>query len=124
MWAFFSFFRVSSKLVFFLIVLNTQAIDYEEQTSRNVSISVENEEPSYYCRVRTRTSMGLWEVDSNVPDPHKPYPVTITVVDINDPPEFIPPVQEMKIMENEKIGTHIGILTVKDPDKTFGNAFE
>lgn len=99
-------------------------MDYEDKASRNVSISVENEEPSFYCRVKAHKSVGLWEVDTNVPEPHKPYPVTITVVDVNDPPEFVPPVQEIRIMENEKIGTSLGTLTVKDPDKTFGNAFQ
>lgn len=96
-------------------------MDYEDQASRNVSISVENEEPIFYCRVKT---VDLWEVDTKVPDPHKPYTVTITVVDVNDPPEFVPPVQEIRIMENEKIGTSLGTLTVKDPDKTFANAFQ
>lgn len=100
-------------------------MDYEDQTrTRNVSITVENEETLFYCSVKTRKALGLWEVDTKVQDSLKQYPVIITAEDVNDPPEFIPPVQVFKIMENTKIGTPVGTLTVKDPDKTHGNAFQ
>ncbi|KAF5906424.1 cadherin-like protein 26, partial [Clarias magur] len=106
-------------------------MDYEEQTSRNLTISVENEEPYFLCNVKSRTTSDLWDVEtlpkefSRSPAPilSKPYPVTIIVEDVNDPPEFVPPVKKIMIMENTKIGTILDTLTVKDPDKTFGNSF-
>ncbi|XP_026800887.3 cadherin-like protein 26 [Pangasianodon hypophthalmus] len=102
-----------------------KAMDYEEQTSRNVSISVENEVPYFFCKVKTRTLWGLWDVETLPKESSTSalYPVTITVQDVNDPPEFVPPVQVRMIKENAKIGTFLGKLTVKDPDKTFGNSF-
>ncbi|MCJ8741379.1 hypothetical protein PDJAM_G00069960, partial [Pangasius djambal] len=102
-----------------------KAMDYEEQTSRNVSITVENEEPYFSCKVETRTSQGLWDVETpstrsstGVPILPKPYLVTIAVEDVNDPPEFVPPVRKIMIKENSKVGTLLDILTVIDPDKT------
>ncbi|KAI5612091.1 cadherin-like protein 26 isoform X1 [Silurus asotus] len=105
-------------------------MDYEEQRFRNVSISVENEMPYFSCKVIKPTSQGLWEVETisagpatrsaNLP---KLYPATIAVEDINDPPEFLPPVKEIMIMENTKVGTILGTLTAMDPDISFGSSF-
>lgn len=103
-------------------------MDYEEQTSRNVSISVENEVPYFSCKVKNRTPQGLWDVEtfaqgSSTATPTELYSVTITVEDINDPPEFVPPVKEIMIMENTKVGTLLETFTAKDPDKSFGSSF-
>lgn len=103
-------------------------MDYEEQTSRNVSISVKNEVPYFFCKVKNPTSQGLWEVETlaegSSTDATKLYPVTIAVEDINDPPEFVPPVKEIMIMENTKVGTLLDTLTARDPDKSFGSSFQ
>lgn len=106
-------------------------MDYEMQTSRNVSISVENEVPYFFCKVKQRTSQGLWDVEtftegSSTGAPKRPklYPVTIAVEDINDPPEFVPPVKVIMLMENTKVGTLLYTLTAKDPDKSFGGSFQ
>ncbi|MCJ8741382.1 hypothetical protein PDJAM_G00069990 [Pangasius djambal] len=103
-----------------------KAMDYEEQTSRNVSIIVENEVPYFFCKVKTHKSWGLWDVETLPKESSTStlYTVTITVQDVNDPPEFVPPVQGITIKENTKIGTFLVNLTVKDPDKTFGSSFQ
>lgn len=102
-------------------------MDYEEQTSRSVSVSVENEVPYFYCKVKNRTPapQGLWDVETfaegsntNKDKLSKPYPVTIAIEDINDPPEFVPPVKEILIMENTKVGTLLDTLKAIDPDKS------
>ncbi|KAB5546043.1 hypothetical protein PHYPO_G00067560 [Pangasianodon hypophthalmus] len=107
-----------------------KAMDYEEQTSKNVSIIVENEEPYFFCKVKTRTSQGLWDVETRSTRSRtgvlilpKPYLVTIAVEDVNDPPEFVPPVRKIMIKENSLVGTLLDTLTVIDPDKTYGNSF-
>ncbi|XP_058265022.1 cadherin-like protein 26 isoform X2 [Hemibagrus wyckioides] len=110
------------------ILTVVKAMDYEEQTSRNVSISVENEVPYFSCKVKNRTPQGLWDVEtfaqgSSTATPTELYSVTIAVEDINDPPEFVPPVKEIMIMENAKVGTHLETFTAKDPDKSFGSSF-
>lgn len=106
--------------------VNTQAMDHEEQTTRKMLVSVENELPYFLCKVKTRTPLHLWDVESNtsVPVLVKPFPVTITVDDVNDPPEFVPPVKIRLITENAKIGTLLETFTVIDPDKTHGNSFQ
>ncbi|KAF4077894.1 hypothetical protein AMELA_G00193250 [Ameiurus melas] len=109
------------------ILTVVKGMDYEEQTSRNVSISVKNEVPYFFCKVKNPTSQGLWEVEAlaegSSMDTTKLYPVTIAIEDINDPPEFVPPVKEIMIMENTKVGTLLGTLTARDPDKSFGSTF-
>ncbi|XP_053542215.1 cadherin-like protein 26 [Ictalurus punctatus] len=102
-----------------------KAMDHEEQTTRKMLVSVENELPYFLCKVKTRTPLHLWDVESNtsVPVLVKPFPVTITVDDVNDPPEFVPPVKIRLITENAKIGTLLETFTVIDPDKTHGNSF-
>lgn len=106
-------------------------MDYEAQTSRTVSISVENEVPYFYCKVKKPTSQGLWDVETSAEGSSKGapklpqlYPVTISVEDINDPPEIIPPVKEIMIMENTKVGTLLDSITAKDPDVSFGSSLQ
>ncbi|KAB5546045.1 hypothetical protein PHYPO_G00067580 [Pangasianodon hypophthalmus] len=112
------------------ILTVVKAMDYEVQTSRNVSISVENEVPYFFCKVKNPTSNGLWEIETfsegsstEAAKLPKLYPVTIAIEDINDPPEFVPPVKEIMIMENTKVGTLLDTLTAKDPDKPLGSSF-
>ncbi|KAL6483228.1 hypothetical protein MHYP_G00081000 [Metynnis hypsauchen] len=107
-----------------------KAMDYEEQTSRNVSISVANEVPYFSCEITGRPAKRLWDVKTINEEPGKSlpgfpnlYPVTIAVEDMNDPPEFVPPVRKVGIIENNKPGTHLCTLEAKDPDKTFGSKF-
>ncbi|KAI5612090.1 cadherin-like protein 26 isoform X1 [Silurus asotus] len=100
-----------------------KAMDYEENALRNLTISVENEEPYFYCKVLSRTSGGLWKVDMFPKRSSTTVPVNITVEDVNDPPEFIPPVKKIYIRENTQIGTLIGTFEVIDPDKTSGDTF-
>ncbi|KAF4077893.1 hypothetical protein AMELA_G00193240 [Ameiurus melas] len=98
-------------------------MDHEEQMTRKVFVIVENELPYSFCKVKTRTPLGLWDVESKTSVPVKPFPVTVTVEDVNDPPEFVPHVKIRLISENAKIGTLLETFTVIDPDKTFGNSF-
>ncbi|XP_072553525.1 cadherin-like protein 26 [Salminus brasiliensis] len=107
-----------------------KAMDYEEQTSRNISVSVENIAPYFSCEVTGRPKQGLWNVKTategsygSLANSPKLYPVTVGVEDVNDPPEFVPPVRKEGIMENTKLGTHLCTLKAVDPDKTFASTF-
>ncbi|KAK2825589.1 hypothetical protein Q7C36_019516 [Tachysurus vachellii] len=107
-----------------------KAMDYEQQTSRNVSISVENEVPYFYCKVKNPTSDDLWDVETLTEKStmieakaFQLYNATIAIEDVNDPPEFVPPVKEIMIMENTKVGTLLETLTARDPDNSFGSSF-
>ncbi|XP_037397063.1 cadherin-like protein 26 [Pygocentrus nattereri] len=112
------------------VITVLKAMDYEEQTSRNVSISVANEVPYFSCEITGRPAKRLWDVKTfnegpgkSLPGFPKLYPVSIAVEDVNDPPEFVPPVRKVGIMENTKLGTHLCTLEAKDPDKTFSSKF-
>lgn len=114
-------FKQSATQTFLTVII--QAMDYEEQSARNLSISVENDVPYFFCRVKTRKSWSLWDVETRPKAFSVPYNITINVEDVNDPPEFIVPFKEITITENEKIGTVLETFSVIDPDKTFDNTF-
>ncbi|XP_026884679.2 cadherin-like protein 26 [Electrophorus electricus] len=102
-------------------------MDYELETSRNLSVSVENEVPYFSCEITGRPNQRLWNVKtvkegSSLYLP-KLYPITIGVIDVNDPPEFVPRVKEVMIMENSATGTYLYTLKAIDPDKTFASKF-
>ncbi|KAL1021473.1 hypothetical protein UPYG_G00013760 [Umbra pygmaea] len=106
-------------------------LDYEEGSLRNLSISVENEVPYFSCKVKSRPSIGLWEVEtfgsksSNGPT-HLPLhtrQVTIKVEDVNDPPVFTPAVKNVTVEENVAVGWNLETLTAKDLDWSHVNTF-
>ncbi|XP_060750198.1 cadherin-like protein 26 isoform X1 [Tachysurus vachellii] len=105
------------------ILTVVKAMDYEERSARNLWISVENDIPYFFCRVKKRKSSDLWDVETRPKEFSVPYNITINVEDVNDPPEFVLPFKEITIMENIKIGTVLETMSVTDPDKTFDNTF-
>ncbi|KAI5612089.1 cadherin-like protein 26 isoform X2, partial [Silurus asotus] len=101
-----------------------KAMDYEIQTSRNVSITVQNEESYFSCEVKTRTSNGLWDLESREePGMSAPYTVSIAVEDTNEPPEFVPHVIQIVVQENTYIKSPLKTLTAVDPDRNYHNSF-
>ncbi|KAG7323779.1 hypothetical protein KOW79_013481 [Hemibagrus wyckioides] len=106
------------------ILTVVKIVDYEDKMSRNLSINVENEVPNFSCRVKTRTSRGLWDVETDPKEFNVPYNVTINIEDVNDPPEFVTPIKEIWIAENTKIGTLLETFSVIDPDKKFESKFQ
>ncbi|XP_062872180.1 cadherin-like protein 26 [Trichomycterus rosablanca] len=102
-----------------------KVMDFEEQAITNVSIAVKNELPYFSCKIKDRPAQGSWTVETSNDASVTPklYPVAITVEDVNDPPVFIPPVKEIMIMENLKVGTALDTLKAEDPDKTFASSF-
>ncbi|XP_047662748.1 cadherin-like protein 26 isoform X2 [Tachysurus fulvidraco] len=99
------------------------AMDYEKQSARNLSISVENEVPYFFCGVKKRKLSDLWDVETRLKEFSVPYNITINVEDVNDPPEFVLPIKKIWMKENIKIGTVLETFSVIDPDKTFDNTF-
>ncbi|XP_036386735.1 cadherin-like protein 26 [Megalops cyprinoides] len=98
-------------------------LDFEEGAERHLSISVENEEPYFSCQVKRKTSTGLWKVTNikgNSENMAVPAPlsvnITITVDDINDPPEFKFSVTEAMVEENTDIGYPLANCIAVDPD--------
>ncbi|XP_050930512.1 LOW QUALITY PROTEIN: cadherin-like protein 26 [Lates calcarifer] len=110
------------------ILTVVKPLDFEEGARRELSISVENEAPYFSCKVKERTSSGLWTVDTSEGDgpgagqPHS-VNVIITVEDANDPPVFSVAVKEAVLEENAPVGTWIEKVTAVDPDSTHARDF-
>ncbi|KAI7794589.1 cadherin-like protein 26 [Triplophysa rosa] len=110
------------------ILTVVKAIDYEEQTYQNLSISVQNEAPYFSCTIKNRPHDSMWELDRFFETPgtsdeklYKSIPVTIYVEDVNDPPVFIPLVTDVTIRENTDVGTFMTTVTAVDSDGAHGN---
>ena len=78
--------------------------------------------PYFSCKVKQKTSSGLWEVDTRkghdpggVGQPHS-ISVIIEVEDTNDPPEFRVIVKEAMLEENAPVGTWVEKVVAQDPD--------
>uniref|UniRef100_A0A3P8YLA3 Cadherin domain-containing protein n=1 Tax=Esox lucius TaxID=8010 RepID=A0A3P8YLA3_ESOLU len=105
------------------VLLVEKPLDYEEGSVRNVSVSVENEEPYFSCKVNRRPPKGLWDVETSIR--HLPLfrHVTIRVEDVNDPPIFTPAVKNVSVDENVAVGWYLETLTAKDLDRSYANNF-
>lgn len=89
---------------------------------------MENEVPYFSCKVKEKTSSGLWKVDTSTADgpdgglPHS-VKVLIEVEDINDPPVFSVTVKEAMLEENSPIGTWVEKVTAVDSDSSHTRDF-
>ncbi|XP_074524792.1 cadherin-like protein 26 [Halichoeres trimaculatus] len=103
-------------------------LDFEDGAQRELLISVENESPYFSCKVKDRTTSGLWEVDTTkagdtgAAQPHS-VKVIIEIEDINDPPVFSEAVKEAMMEENAPTGTWVERVTAADPDSTHVREF-
>ncbi|KAM7402683.1 hypothetical protein PAMP_017899 [Pampus punctatissimus] len=102
------------------ILTVVKPLDFEKGAERELSISVENEMPYFSCKVREKTSSGLWKVDTVKGDDGAVQPnsvkVIIEVEDTNDPPFFKVTVKDANIEENAPTGTWVEKVTAVDPD--------
>lgn len=89
---------------------------------------MENEAPYFSCKLKERTTSGLWKVDTIKGDdngasqPHS-VKVIIEVEDTNDPPEFKVTVKEAFVEENAPTGTWVEKVTAVDPDTSHARDF-
>ncbi|XP_069809521.1 cadherin-like protein 26 isoform X3 [Dendropsophus ebraccatus] len=84
-------------------------LDYEGTPTKTVVISVENEEPLYTCqsnKMKIATSVTY----SNAT-------ISITVIDSNDAPVFVPAKKTVWEKEGVKAGTILVTYNASDPDK-------
>ncbi|KAM7423271.1 hypothetical protein PAMA_011020 [Pampus argenteus] len=101
------------------ILTVVKPLDFEKGAERELSISVENEMPYFSCKVKEKTSSGLWKVDTVKGDDGvqpSSVKVVIEVEDTNDPPLFQVGVKDAKIEENAPTGTWVEKVTAVDPD--------
>lgn len=113
---------------FNIITFWFQPLDFEEGAQRELSISVENEVPYFSCKVKERTSSGLWTVDTSTSDDSHTgqgpsVKIIVEVEDVNDPPVFAVTVKEAVLKENSPIGTWVEKVTAVDPDSSHARDF-
>nr|XP_019942004.1 PREDICTED: cadherin-like protein 26 [Paralichthys olivaceus] len=110
------------------ILTVVKPLDFEKGALKELSISVENEMPYFFCKVKKRTSSGLWTVDSSeghnagLAQTHT-VNVTIEVEDVNDPPEFSVSIKHTWVEENAPPGTWLGNVTATDSDSNQNSKF-
>ncbi|KAM8757249.1 cadherin-like protein 26 [Acanthopagrus schlegelii] len=100
------------------ILTVVKPLDFEEGTQRQLSISVENEVPYFYCKVKKKTYTGLWDIERDDPDAGHPQSikVLIEVEDTNDPPEFRVAVHDVALAEDAPPGAWVDTVAAVDPD--------
>ncbi|XP_054835234.1 cadherin-like protein 26 [Eublepharis macularius] len=81
---------------------------YDGTSWRNLVISVENEEPFFSCERGQVRSLRISPRNTAV---------NITVLDINDAPQFHPPILLLQREEGLKAGTQLAQYTARDPDR-------
>uniref|UniRef100_A0A4W5N2S2 Cadherin 26, tandem duplicate 2 n=1 Tax=Hucho hucho TaxID=62062 RepID=A0A4W5N2S2_9TELE len=106
-------------------------LDYEDGSLRNLSVSVENEAPYFSCKVSRRHATGRWDVVTTrgvsltgLKPPLLPTrQVTVTVEDINDPPDFLHAIKYVTVEENVEVGWYLETFTAIDLDRNHANTF-
>ncbi|XP_012726819.2 cadherin-like protein 26 isoform X1 [Fundulus heteroclitus] len=105
-------------------------LDFEDESLKNISVSVENEIPYFTCKVTDRNTAGLWKLETDPPRNMYSgasmgsatagggtYPITVVVEDVNEPPIF-DPLKPVSVHENVKEGHYLATCTARDPDAT------
>ncbi|KAM4736721.1 cadherin-like protein 26 [Anableps anableps] len=113
-----------------LLYVNKE-LDYESESLKNITITVENEIPYFTCKVMDRNTQGLWKIKT---DPGvslhsgatigngtdgggtlSSHQVTVVVEDVNEPPVF-DPLKPVSVPENVEVGHYLGTFAARDPD--------
>ncbi|MEQ2235228.1 hypothetical protein ILYODFUR_000259 [Ilyodon furcidens] len=111
------------------ILTVVKSLDFEEEATKELKISVKNEAPYFSCEVKSRPTMGLWNVDVTKKQSsggnihYNATTVIIEVVDVNEPPEFTVTVKEASLPENTQIGTWVEKVTAVDQDTSAARDF-
>ncbi|XP_070400695.1 uncharacterized protein [Nothobranchius furzeri] len=98
-------------------------LDYEGDPVRNITVTVENEIPYFSCKVKKRSTVGLWEIETlkdateEIQHPSS-CQLTVYVEDVDEPPFFTPPEKDISVPEDVEVGQHLETFTAKDPDFT------
>ncbi|XP_043945805.1 cadherin-like protein 26 [Protopterus annectens] len=88
-------------------ILNiVKPLDYEDGPIKNITVSVENEEPLVFC---TGGKAAAIVGPNNAT-------VTITLDDVNDPPEFAENTIIVRQTDNQKASVKLGRFNATDPD--------
>ncbi|MEQ2252499.1 hypothetical protein ILYODFUR_022329 [Ilyodon furcidens] len=111
-------------------------LDYENESLKNITITVENEIPYFTCRVTDRNTAGLWKIETDTGSSLfnganigsgtggggtlSRHQMIVAVEDVNEPPVF-DPLKPVSVPENVAVGHYLGTCAARDPDVTSTN---
>ncbi|XP_072269766.1 cadherin-like protein 26 [Pyxicephalus adspersus] len=103
------------------ILTVVKPLDYEKTTQNILSISVANEEPFYSCKVKQKSSTGMWVIETEkVRAGMAASPatsITVDILDVNDAPIFKPETILVSLVEHSITpGTTLTKVQATDPD--------
>ncbi|XP_014843929.1 PREDICTED: cadherin-like protein 26 isoform X1 [Poecilia mexicana] len=101
-------------------------LDYEDESLKNITITVENEIPYFTCKVMDQHTSGLWTIKT---DPSLfsgasmsggnnrggTHQMTVIVEDVNEPPVF-DELKPISLPKDVEVGHHLGTIVSRDPD--------
>ncbi|XP_035501528.2 cadherin-like protein 26 [Scophthalmus maximus] len=85
-----------------------KAKDYEKTTLAHLQIGVENEEPLFVCKGKSSGAV--------TPPPTQTVSVAITVIDVNDPPQFDKDLVKLYVKEEEEPEKLLFTPKARDPE--------
>lgn len=98
-------------------------MDHEGSPLVNLTLTLDNEIPYYFCKVIKRTNTKYWQVSggragatAQVSASSQSMSVAVSVEDVNESPVFDERIKVAKVAENGEKGTHLARFTAKDPD--------
>lgn len=96
----------------------------------NLTLTLDNEIPYYFCEVVKRTEGKLWQVTGGKAEAtaqgsasSQSMSVTVSVEDVNEAPVFNELHKQAKVAENRGKGMHLARFTARDPDINQPDAF-
>ncbi|XP_028667635.2 cadherin-like protein 26 [Erpetoichthys calabaricus] len=105
------------------VLMVIKPLDYETAKNINFNYKVENEAPYFWCKVKERTPNSLWQLDNYIEPRSGGNNLLIEVQDVNDPPNFVPPINKIHLEENAPVGTLLNTFTARDEDDRLINDF-
>lgn len=110
--------------------LDLQPLDYEGSPQVDLTITLDNEIPYYFCEVIKRTDSKLWQISGGkagatgqASTSSQSMSVTVSVEDVNEAPVFNERIKQAKVAENGEKGIHLAKFTAHDPDIMQPNSF-
>lgn len=89
----------------------------------NLTVTLDNEIPYYFCKVVKRTGNKLWQISEGKAGTavqgsasSRSMSVTVSVEDVNEAPVFTERIKHIQVAENGEKGIHLTRFTASDPD--------
>nr|XP_055045359.1 cadherin-like protein 26 [Misgurnus anguillicaudatus] len=97
------------------VITVIESLNYEERSNLSLTVSVENEDLFFNCRVKERLSEGLWDIESfRGKSSFTTVSLPVIVEDVNEASLFMETIKHVYVMENVKIGHNLWTFRAVD----------